>query len=78
MARIVSFPAPPGYQRRWEWPGKRGNRALQTPTATRSVKAARAREAELAIEERPNGGRIARSGPTRYPECLGIVRTERL
>lgn len=34
MARIVSFPAPPGYQSHWEWPGKLGNRLRCRLSAT--------------------------------------------
>lgn len=50
MVRIVSFPAPSGYQSRWDSPGKVGITHLQTSLAIGSVRLTWARSVQHAME----------------------------
>ena len=75
MARIVPFPAPPGYQSRWEWPGKLGNRTpFQRRPTTRSVKRTGAGAAEKAVKQAAHG---RQSHPKRRLNLLGMLRNRK-
>ena len=58
--RIVSSPAPPGYQSGWEKSGMVGNRAFsERLPATRSVKRASAGAGNETVKQAAHAGRIA-------------------
>lgn len=77
IARIVSFPALPGYQSRWEWSGKRGNRApsqrLLPPAASNARVPGRAsrRWSRLRMWGESHGW-----GASSYWECSGVCLTQ--